>query len=110
MLHLVIWPAEIIYNNCGQLQSGGVSPLFVKGNVACYTIMEWDYTKLISHKTSVTANSVCMSLFGDSELQVSACYGHHQAALKNMNTETQLPEREGLPLHNGAKIYSILYI
>jgi hypothetical protein len=61
-------------------------------------------------KRSVTANSVCISLFGDSELQVLATYGHHQAPLENMNTETQLSEREGLPVHNGAKIYSILYI
>jgi hypothetical protein len=51
-----------------------------------------------------------MSLFGDFVLQVSACYGHHQAALKNMNIETVLSEREGLPLHNGVKIYSILYL
>jgi hypothetical protein len=35
-----------------------------------------------SHKKSVTANSVCISLLGDFELQVSACYGRHQAALK----------------------------
>jgi hypothetical protein len=35
-----------------------------------------------SHKKSVTANSVCISLFGDFELLVSACYGHHPAPLK----------------------------
>jgi hypothetical protein len=27
-----------------------------------------------------------------------------------MNNETQLPEREGLPLHSGVKLYSIVYI
>jgi hypothetical protein len=63
-----------------------------------------------SQKKSVTANSVCISLFGDSELQVSACYGYHQAPLRNMNIETPLSEREGLPLHNGVKIYIIIYI
>jgi hypothetical protein len=63
-----------------------------------------------SHKKSVTANSVCISLFGDFELQVSACYGPHQIPLKNVNIETLLSEWEGLPLQNGAKIYSIVYI
>jgi hypothetical protein len=63
-----------------------------------------------SHKKTVTANSVCISLFGDFVLKVSACYGDHQAILKNMNIETLLAGSEGLPLHNGAKIYSILYI
>jgi hypothetical protein len=43
-----------------------------------------------SLKKSVTANSVYISLFGDFELQVSACYGHHKAPLKDMNIETQL--------------------
>jgi hypothetical protein len=62
-----------------------------------------------SHKKSATANSVCISLFGDSELQVSACYGYHQAPLQNMNTETLLSEGEGLPLHSGLK-YTALCI
>jgi hypothetical protein len=57
------------------------------------------------YKISVTASSVCISLFGDFELQVSACNGHHQVALKNMNMETLLLEREGLPPHSGIKIY-----
>jgi hypothetical protein len=35
-----------------------------------------------SHKKTITANSVCISLFGDFELQVSACYSHHQAPLQ----------------------------
>jgi hypothetical protein len=43
------------------------------------------------------------------ELQVSACYGHHQAALQNTNTETRLSERGGLPLHSGLK-YTLFYI
>jgi hypothetical protein len=51
-----------------------------------------------------------MSLFGDFELQVSACYGHHQVPLNNTNIETALSEREGLPLHDGVKIYSTAYI
>jgi hypothetical protein len=51
-----------------------------------------------------------MSLFEDFELHVSACYGHHQAPLKNVNIETLLSERIGLPPHNGIKIYSIVYI
>jgi hypothetical protein len=46
---------------------------------------------------SVAANSVCISLFGDFELQVSACYGRHQAAVKNMNIKTPLSEREAFP-------------
>jgi hypothetical protein len=50
-----------------------------------------------SHKMSVAAKSVCISLFGDFELPVSACYGHSQAALKNMNIETLFSERKGLP-------------
>jgi hypothetical protein len=53
-----------------------------------------------SDKKSVTANFVFISLFGDFELQVSACYGHHQATLNIMNIETLLSEREGLQLHN----------
>jgi hypothetical protein len=40
-----------------------------------------------SHKKSVTANSVCIFLFGDFELQVSACYGHRQAALKTRTSK-----------------------
>jgi hypothetical protein len=68
----------------------------------------WSLHSVLTKK-SVTANSVFISLFGDIELQVSACYGHHQAPLKNMNIETLLSEMEGLPLHNGAKIYSIVY-
>jgi hypothetical protein len=63
-----------------------------------------------SHKKSVTGNYVFISLFRDFELLVSACCGHHQASLKNMNIETLLSEREGLPVHNGTKIYSIVYI
>jgi hypothetical protein len=63
-----------------------------------------------SHKKSVTANSVCISLFGNFELQVSACYDHHEAPLKLTNIETALSEREGFPLHDGVKIYSTVYI
>jgi hypothetical protein len=51
---------------------------------------------LNSHKKSVTANSVCICLFGDFQLQVSACYGHHQALLKNMNMAILLSEGEGI--------------
>jgi hypothetical protein len=39
-----------------------------------------------------------MSLFGDFELQVSACYGHHEAPLTNMNIETVRSGREGTDL------------
>jgi hypothetical protein len=62
------------------------------------------------HKKSVTANSVCISLFGDFELQVSACYGHHQAAQKYMNVKNSTFQRgEGFPLHSGLKYTICIY-
>jgi hypothetical protein len=62
-----------------------------------------------SHK-NISHSQLCFYLFiWRFELQVSACYGRHQAPLENMNIETVLSERGGPPLHNEAKIYSIVY-
>jgi hypothetical protein len=58
----------------------------------------------------VSHSQLCIFLFGDFELLVSACYGHHHTPLKNMNIATLLSEGEDLPLHSGAKIYSIVYV
>jgi hypothetical protein len=47
----------------------------------------FNFHKRISH------SQVCLYLsIWRFELQVSACYGHHQAALQNMNIETELLE------------------
>jgi hypothetical protein len=47
-----------------------------------------------------------MSVYFETELPVSACCGHHQAPVQNVNIETLLSESEGLPLHSGAKMCS----
>jgi hypothetical protein len=58
-----------------------------------------------SHKKSVTANSVSLDL----EIWATS-FGllwPSSGSPKNMNTETLLWEREGLPLHSGVKIYTV---
>jgi hypothetical protein len=59
----------------------------------------YQFSQKISH------SQLCISLFGNFELQVSACYGHHQAHLKNMNIKTLLSEREDLPFCENLFIY-----
>jgi hypothetical protein len=62
-------------------------------------------TKTFYFSQKISHSQICLYLTTwRFELQVSACYGHHEAPLKSINIETLLAETEGLQKNKFYKI------
>jgi hypothetical protein len=84
-----IWSLVCLYDSCVFRKQGNWTLAF--WSLIAFLMFNIPVGVCFNFDRKISHSQLCLYLFiWRFELQVSACYGHHQAAVKNMNTETLL--------------------